>query len=119
MNVSRREFFKRSILSAVSVPALALLMKPRVAWASPDSPVPAGDPTATALGYVNDAASSAERSARGAEGAKQHCENCILFATAPHKIDGHEGMWGKCNVIQSGLVNAKGWCKSWALKPGM
>ncbi len=117
MKVSRRDFFKRSVLSAISVPALALLMKPRPAWAEPTSPVSPSDPTATALGYVSDASKSEARAARP-EGSKQFCENCILFPNAPHKIDGHEGMWGKCNVIQGGLVNAKGWCKSWAMKPG-
>lgn len=117
MTFSRREFFKRSFISALSVPALALLMKPRHAWAVPNSPVSPSDPTASALGYVHDASKSEERAARP-NGSTQTCSNCILFQGEPQKLEGQEGMWGVCSVIQGGMVNAQGWCKSWALKPG-
>jgi hypothetical protein len=41
-----------------------------------------------------------------------HCANCV-------QLTGKEGdEWRPCNIFPGKLVNANGWCKVWAPKPG-
>ncbi len=39
----------------------------------------------------------------------QFCDNCQFYTPA-------NAAWGKCQMIAAGVVNAKGWCGSWAKK---
>jgi len=70
------------------------------------------DPTAKALGYVEDAKTvdkSNPLAARYEEG--QDCANCVQLQGTP----GDE--WRPCNLFPGKLVNAGGWCSVWAMKP--
>lgn len=117
--MNRREFVKRSAVAACVATSLALTSKEVKAEVT--NAVDENDPMAKALGYKHDAASvdtATYPKRAGAEGAKQFCSNCMLFAQGGLKVAGKDGEWGKCTVIASGLVSAKGWCNSWVLKPG-
>lgn len=84
-----------------------------------DAGLPAGktaiaetDSTAQQLGYVKDASKADVKKypqKKTPEGKKQKCDNCMFYTP-------DSGGWGKCQVLQSGLVSAKGWCMSWAKK---
>jgi hypothetical protein len=115
---SRRTFIQTTVAAACALPIL-MTTKNSIAQTPPTAPVAPTDPMAIALGYVDDATkvdvAKYPRKA-GPEGAKMLCSNCILYAGGDIKIPGKDGVWGKCNVIASGLVNSNGWCNSWAPK---
>jgi len=120
MNQNRRSFLKKAACAVVSLPVINELM-PDIAFAQEPKEVPADDPTAKALGYHSDATAvntTAYPKRAGPEGQKQFCSNCMLLVTSGVTIPGKEGSFGKCSVLQNGLVNSKGWCNSWILKPG-
>lgn len=107
----RRDFFKYGVLATVS------LLFTRVSFgqaaAAAGGPVPEDDPVAKALGYKKDASkvdTKAFPKRAGAEGKKQFCDNCMFYAAEGPKQ-------GKCQIFQNRLVEAKGWCNSWAVKP--
>jgi len=120
MNQTRRRFLKGVAATAVALPALVQISKQN-AFADQTTEVSAEDPTAKALGYHSDAAkvdTTKFPKKAGPDGAKQLCSTCILMVSAGVKVAGKEGAFGKCSVIQTGLVNEKGWCNSWVAKPG-
>lgn len=70
------------------------------------------DPTAQALGYVEDVKDidkSNPLAARYEDG--QHCANCSQVLGA----DGEA--WRPCNLFPGKLVAENGWCSVWAEKP--
>ena len=72
--------------------------------------LPDNDATAKALGYSPDA-TTAKRVKRGAVEAKdQFCSSCQMYTKAG--TIGTEEV-GKCLMLPSGAVKAKGWCNSW------
>ncbi len=114
---NRRKFFKNL---AVSASGAVLASRAFGQGGTDPAPSPASkfvpdtDPTAKALGYVPDG-TKADRQKKGeTEGKDQFCSNCQLF-TAGAAVDGKEA--GKCLMLPSGAVTAKGWCKSWVKKP--
>lgn len=121
MKTERREFLKKAACAALTLPIMGqLTLQPSFA-AEELKEVSSDDPTAKALGYHSDAATvdpKAFPKRSGTEGAKQLCSTCILLVQTGLSIPGKEGVYGKCSVIQTGLVNAKGWCNSWVQKPG-
>ncbi len=120
MNTKRREFLKIIGGTALTFPAVIVAAK-SFAFAEDLKEVGAEDPTAKALGYNSDATkvdTVAYPKRAGAEGAKQFCSNCMLLGQAGLKIPGKEGDYAKCTIMAGGLVNTKGWCNSWLLKPG-
>jgi len=120
MNTKRREFLKIIGGTALAFPA-ALVAARSFAFAEDLKEVGADDPIGKALGYISDATKvdvAAYPKRAGAEGAKQFCSNCMLLGQSGLKIPGKEGDFAKCSVIATGLVNTKGWCNSWVLKPG-
>ncbi len=73
-------------------------------------PVPATDPVATAIGYASDATKiDFKKYPKRKEAAQKNnfCGNCALYTSE------NEG-WGRCSMLTSGVVNAKGWCGSWS-----
>lgn len=71
------------------------------------------DAQATALGYKHNAAEVdlTMYPARGEAAAANHyCKNCLLFQGK----DGDE--WGPCSIFGGKLVNANGWCATYAPK---
>ena len=104
-------------MSLAAVPVLGVLVLNRRSFASEG--LPAGktaasetDPMATALGYKHDATKADKKKypqLNKPEAATQRCDNCNFYTK-------ENGSWGKCQLIQSGLVNSKGWCASWIKK---
>jgi hypothetical protein len=76
-----------------------------------EEPVSETDPTVKALGYNRnannvDATRFPERNSRGK---KQVCKNCYNYTVLNNG-------WGKCNVLNKGVVSSAGWCSAWAPK---
>lgn len=72
------------------------------------SEVAANDPVASAIGYVSDA-TKVEAKANPTFKKGQTCATCALYSKT-------NDSWGKCQMIQNGLVRADGWCKSFNKK---
>lgn len=71
--------------------------------------VPADDAVAKAIGYKQNVADIDYKKypkRKEASAKDQFCKNCNLYTK---QNDG----WGKCTMINSGLVSANGWCGSW------
>ena len=67
------------------------------------------DPQAQALAYVHDA-TEVNASEQPRYEAGQLCSNCALYT-------GNDGeAWGPCSIFPGKLVNADGWCVTWAPK---
>lgn len=121
MNKSRRDFVKGAGLAVLSAP-IVLAATRGVACAEDLMPVDeATDPVGKAMGYHADAttvdpAKFPER--KLPDGANRFCSNCVLNVQAGIKVPGKDGEFVKCSLFQGKVVAAKGWCKSWALKPG-
>lgn len=67
------------------------------------------DPTAAALGYVENASTvdTAKWTKKaGPEGDKQMCSNCSLY----QPIDDE---WGGCSIFPGKKVKGAGWCNAW------
>ncbi|MFC5741039.1 high-potential iron-sulfur protein [Dyella tabacisoli] len=99
---SRRRFLKVAVGTTAAVVAIGGL--PRFARAADLPHVAESDPTAKALGYVEDA---------GRGGAKRKagdvCSNCQFYTGGPSG-------YGPCQLFPGKSVNAKGWCVSHAAK---
>lgn len=100
---SRRRFLK----VAAGTAAMAAVMGgvPRFAHAADLPPLTDADPTAKALGYVENA--SKTTSPKHVAGA--NCSNCMFYSGGPTGR-------GPCKLFPGKSVNAKGWCVSHAAK---
>jgi hypothetical protein len=121
-NNSRRSFLKKLVLISAAVPASKFLSNGNVsmmsAWAGLPA-VPAGqksipetDAVAQALGYKHDIKDIDYKrypQRKRPEQKANFCNNCALYTAV-------DGNWGKCQMLQAGLVHAKGWCGSWSKK---
>jgi len=117
-NTSRRNFLKNAALVAGGIPILSrILVDDSYAQAAAVA-LDEKNPTALALGYLHDG-SKVDAAKFPKHQAKQLCSNCMFYNNGGQKIEGQAGDWGKCTLFAQGLVNANGWCNSWALKPGM
>ncbi len=101
--LSRRQFMGRG-LTLVAIP---VTLSGHARSASAADQVDLADPTAQALSYVHDAATSDKRA-----DSSQTCANCQLYTG----LAGDE--WGPCALFPSKTVGANGWCSAWALKSG-
>lgn len=122
--VSRRSFLRRGLIcvSAASVVATYAGVGQRAEAQAELKALSAEDPMAKALGYVADSskADPAELAKKGQpDASKQNCSTCVLFKDGGKTIPGAEGQYGACALFQNGLVNMKGWCKSWAVNPAL
>ncbi|MCW8809105.1 MAG: high-potential iron-sulfur protein [Rhodanobacter sp.] len=96
---SRRRFLK--VAAGTTVAAVVMGGLPRFARAADLPPVTEADPTAKALGYVEDAAKTTNpKRTAGAD-----CSNCQFYS------GGSTGR-GPCQLFPGKSVNAKGWCIS-------
>ncbi|OOG63481.1 High potential iron-sulfur protein [Rhodanobacter sp. B04] len=99
---SRRQFLKMTV--AMSATA-ALASFAGFAHAADLMHVTDSDPTAKALGYVEDA--SATKNSLYKAGST--CANCQFYT-------GAAGGYGPCQLFPGKAVNAKGWCSSYTPK---
>jgi len=117
----RRNFLKKSLLALSVLPLLKLVgrVTPAHAQAVPTKALDLNDQMAKILGYDHDRSKiDAVKFPRlkdpTSAGAK--CSNCMLWQQGGLKVEGMPGEWGFCTLFQNGLVNAEGWCNSWAKK---
>ncbi|GLQ89615.1 high-potential iron-sulfur protein [Dyella flagellata] len=100
---SRRRFLK---LAAGTAAAAALVSGlPRVARADDLPHVSDADPTAKALGYVEDASKTTDAKHKPGDS----CANCQFYTAAASG-------YGPCQLFPGKAVSAKGWCISHTAK---
>lgn len=113
IDLKRRNILKQSLFGLSAVAAASILM-PKQAFADGKLPKLAeDDPMAIGVGYKHDATtvdSTKYPKRAGEEGAKQLCENCVLYSGEK------SAEWGNCTIFPGKQVNAKGWCTAWAPK---
>ncbi|HKT29066.1 high-potential iron-sulfur protein [Dyella sp.] len=100
---SRRRFLK----FAAGTAAAAVLVSglPRVARADDLPHVSDADPTAKALGYVDDASTTKDPKHKAGD----NCANCQFYS-------GAAAGYGPCQLFPGKAVAAKGWCISHTAK---
>ncbi|MDE1894043.1 MAG: high-potential iron-sulfur protein [Xanthomonadaceae bacterium] len=102
---SRRRFLK--IAAGTTVAAAFAGGLPGLARAADLPPLSESDPTAKALGYVENAG----KTANAARKAGDDCSNCQFYSGGPTGR-------GPCKLFPGKSVNAKGWCISHSPKKG-
>lgn len=103
--MQNRSLSRRALAKALSLAAAAALAARPTLSAEP-SKLDVKDPTAVALGYVEDAAQvNPKKYPEFAAGT--NCENCLLLQGEP----GHD--YRPCTVFPGKLVAIKGWCSKW------
>ncbi|MCP1374937.1 high-potential iron-sulfur protein [Dyella lutea] len=100
---SRRRFLKIAAGTAAAAAVIGTL--PRVARAADLPHVSESDPTAKALGYVEDASTTKDPKHK----AGANCSNCQFYSGGPTGF-------GPCQLFPGKAVSAKGWCVSHAAK---
>ena len=101
---SRRRFLRMSLAAGTLPAALA----GGAAFAAELPHLDPKDPTAAALGYVEDTA-KANAAKYPNHKPDQACANCNL-------IQGATGDWRPCSLFAGKAVSAKGWCAAWVKK---
>ena len=104
--VSRRQFIKLTA-TAAAVPLAFQSGLISTAIAAPAGKVPADDPGAVALKYVEIASDGNRTDKMGVAAGDQVCGNC-RFYSASDTAD-----WGGCALFQNQLVAKAGWCVGW------
>ena len=111
--LSRRELLGRALV-AVAATAAASAANAQAAGSAAPAALPhldATDPSAKALGYVEDA-TKVDAAKYKTYKAGQECANCLqLQGKAPDA-------WRPCLLYPKKLVNSKGWCSGYVKKPG-
>jgi len=106
-SISRRDFLRNV---ALSVPAGAVVVN-GVAHAEALPNLAVDDPTAAALGYVEDA-TSVDTAKWPTFRPGSDCANCL-------QIQGTDGeAYRPCAIFPGKTVAAAGWCSVWVAKPG-
>lgn len=102
---NRVSHLRRRLIRLSGLAALSGLSGPPTRLLAADLPhVTEDDPTAVALKYRHDAASSARPSA------DQFCHNCRYFKGTA------QSQWERCDLFPGKSVNSGGWCNVWSLK---
>ncbi len=96
---SRRRFLRAAAGTAAAAVVIGGL--PRFARAADLPHVAESDPTAKALGYVEDASKSKDAKRKPGD----DCANCQFYTGGPSG-------YGPCQLFPGKSVNAKGWCVS-------
>jgi hypothetical protein len=100
---------KHALIAAAAAPAAGLGVG--LSSAADLTPLDPKDPTATSLGFVNDASAvNASKYATYKPG--QRCGICAQFQGKPGDPR------GTCNIFVGHTVPQGGWCQVWAQKPG-
>jgi hypothetical protein len=102
---SRRDALKGFVLLCGAAGALA----PTVQAQAQLPHLSADDPTAKALGYVEDA-KTVDKKKHTNYVAGQMCSNCLQFQGKPGDA------YAACNIFAGKAVNANGWCQVWVKK---
>lgn len=100
---SRRRFLKTVGATVAATATIGSL--PRFAIASDMPHLSDADPSAKALGYVEDATKTTNASHKAGDA----CANCQFYT------DGTAG-YGPCQLFPGKSVNAEGWCVSYSKK---
>lgn len=100
-NTSRRAFL--SLCGAAALAAIPVRVTAQPAPAKLDLK----DPTAVALGYVEDAAKLTAAKEPSYK-AGSHCGNCKLYTAAQEKAG-----YAPCGAVGGKLVAKAGWCKAY------
>jgi hypothetical protein len=106
---SRRALMKHALIVAAAAPVAGLGIGS--GFAADLTPLDPKDPTATSLGFVNDA-SSVQVAKYPTYKPGQHCGTCAQFQGKPGDAR------GGCNIFVGHTVPQGGWCQVWAQKPG-
>jgi hypothetical protein len=105
--ISRRDAFRFLATAAGSVAVFD-----SVCAAADEKPhLALNDPTAMALGYIDDAA-KVDVKKNATYKAGSNCSNCLQLSGGTEK-----DVWRPCNLFPNKLVNSKGWCKVYVKKP--
>jgi len=104
-NESRRRFLK--IAAGTAAAAVVVGTLPRLARAADLPHLSESDPTAKALGYVEDASATKDPKHKAGD----TCANCQFYSGAGTGF-------GPCQLFPGKAVSAKGWCVSHAVKAG-
>ncbi|MFI4914796.1 MAG: high-potential iron-sulfur protein [Steroidobacterales bacterium] len=104
--ISRRDALKQLGLAAG---ACAALPAARQAAAAERPHLLSTDPTAIALGYVEDARLVDPKKNPSFQ-PSQNCLNCLQLQGNPADT------WRPCNLFPGKLVNSAGWCRVWIKK---
>jgi len=102
---------RRKLLKGIAIGAVGALVASRTTELLAADALPRllpSDPTAAALGYVED---SSQVAAPGHTPA-MNCSTCAQYLGKPGEAR------GGCNIYAGKSVNSKGWCKAYAKKPG-
>jgi hypothetical protein len=102
----RRKIIKTFTLGTAAAFIVARL--PKAAAAAALVPLTPADPTAAALGYVEDSSHVSD----AGHTAAMNCSSCAQYLGKPGDAR------GGCNIYAGKSVNSKGWCKAYAKKPG-
>ena len=102
---SRRRFLK--VAAGTTAAAMMIGRLPRFARAADLPPLSETDPTAKALGYVEDAGTTKDAKHKAGD----VCANCQFYGGGPTGR-------GSCQLFPGKSVNAKGWCVSHTPKKG-
>jgi hypothetical protein len=105
----RRDHSRRSFIALAGVAGAAVLagVRPTLSLAQGSAPphLSESDPTAKALGYVEDA-SKVDKTKFPAYKAGAHCATCNFFQGKPADA------YGPCQIFPGKAVAGKGWCAS-------
>lgn len=96
---TRRRFLKLAVISGAATGVASLA--PGLLRAADLPHLDTSDPTAKALGYVEDASSTTNAKHKAGDA----CANCQFYSGAPTG-------YGPCQVFTGKSVSAKGWCAS-------
>jgi hypothetical protein len=108
--LGRRSLVKAMVAGAAAMPVTALWRDALAADAAPLTVLKPDDPTAKALGYVEDS-TKVDLKANPAHKPEQNCSMCVQYK-------GKAGdARGGCNIFAGKSVSSRGWCKVWAQKP--
>ncbi|MEZ5464400.1 MAG: high-potential iron-sulfur protein [Lysobacteraceae bacterium] len=105
---SRRRFLQVLGVAAVSVPLAGVAV--RSARAQDLTPLDLSNPTAVALGYIEDT-TKVDATKYPQHKPEQDCTNCQFYTAT-------SGGLGSCQLFPGHSVVGKGWCASWAAKAG-
>lgn len=95
MTKSRRSFLCSLGAGVIAMP-LSTLSRNEFAFASETPKLDPEDPSAKALGYVQQSPTT------------KRCGGCQLYRGS------RSAEWGRCAIFPGRLVNTKGWCQSWS-----
>lgn len=119
---SRRDLFRNGVVAGVTG-SLLLMFNTGKAWAADviykvaDLATSKKNPSIGPLKYVDDAATSKDRTAEkmGVAAKDQTCVNCNFYKE-PGTIEGTKDAAAKCLMLGNQVVYGKGWCNVWSKK---